>query len=33
MVEGKESSKKEKEVKQKILDALAKATAQKKLPG
>jgi uncharacterized protein YecE (DUF72 family) len=33
MVEGKESSKKEKEVKQKILDALAKATTQKKLPG
>ena len=32
MVEGKESSKKEKDAKQKILDALAKATAQKKLP-
>jgi hypothetical protein len=31
MVEGKESSKKEKDAKQKILDALAKATAQKKL--
>ena len=32
MVEEKESSKKEKDAKQKILDALAKATAQKKLP-
>jgi uncharacterized protein YecE (DUF72 family) len=32
MVEGKESSKKEKDAKEKILDALAKATAQKKLP-
>jgi uncharacterized protein YecE (DUF72 family) len=31
MVEGKESSKKEKNAKQKILDALGKATAQKKL--
>jgi hypothetical protein len=33
MVEGKESSKKEKEAKQKILDALSKATMQEKLPG
>jgi uncharacterized protein YecE (DUF72 family) len=32
MVEGKESSKRERDAKQKILDALATATAQKKLP-
>ena len=31
MVEGKESSKRERDAKQKILDALATATAQQKL--